>query len=36
MRTMTCELDLKDDHTATITLPDDIPAGKHLKIVVSG
>lgn len=34
MRTITCELVLKDDHTATITLPDDIPAGKHQVVLV--
>ena len=34
MRTITCELELKDDHTVTITLPDDIPTGKHQVVVV--
>lgn len=34
MRTITCELDLQDDHTATITLPDDIPIGKHRVVLV--
>ena len=34
MRTMTCELELKDDRTVTITLPSDIPTGKHQVVLV--
>ena len=34
MRTITCELELKDDHTVTITLPDDIPTGQHQIVLV--
>ncbi len=34
MRAITYELELKDDRTITITLPDDIPLGKHQMVVV--
>lgn len=34
MRTITCELELNEDHTATITLPDDIPVGRHQVVLV--
>ena len=34
MRTITYELELKDDRTVTITLPKDIPLGKHQIVVV--
>ena len=34
MRTITYELELKDDRTVTITLPKDIPLGKHQIFVV--
>lgn len=34
MRTVTCELELKEDRTVIITLPDDIPVGKHQAVLV--
>jgi hypothetical protein len=34
MRTLTYELELKDDRTVTLTLPEDIPLGKHQIVVV--
>ena len=34
MRAITYELELKDDRTVTITLPEDIPLGKHQMVVV--
>ena len=34
MRAITYELELKDDRTITITLPEDIPLGKHQMVVV--
>ena len=36
MRTIPCELELKDDHTTTIALPDDIPVGRHQAALVIG
>ena len=34
MRAITYQLELKDDRTVTITLPEDVPLGKHQIIVV--
>jgi hypothetical protein len=34
MRAITYELEIKDDRTVTLTLPEDIPLGKHQIIVV--
>ena len=34
MRVITYELELKDDLTVTLTLPEDIPLGKHQIVVV--
>ena len=34
MRAITYELELKDDRTVTITLPQDIPLGKHQVVLV--
>jgi hypothetical protein len=34
MRAITYQLELKDDHVVTITLPKDVPVGKHQIIVV--
>ena len=34
MRIITYQLELKDDRTVTITLPEDVPLGKHQIIVV--
>jgi hypothetical protein len=34
MRALTYQLELKDDRTVTITLPVDVPLGKHQIIVV--
>jgi hypothetical protein len=34
MRAITYELELKDDRTVTLTLPGDIPLGKHQVVVV--
>jgi hypothetical protein len=34
MRAITYELELKDDRTVTLTLPEDIPLGKHQIVVV--
>ena len=34
MRAITYELELKDDRTVTLTLPEDVPLGKHQIIVV--
>ena len=34
MRAITYELELKDNRTVTITLPEDIPLGKHQIVVI--
>ena len=34
MRALTYQLELKDDRTVTIILPEDVPLGKHQIIVV--
>jgi hypothetical protein len=34
MRAITYELEIKDDRTVTLTLPEDIPLGKHQIVVV--
>jgi len=34
MRALTYQLELKDDRTVTITLPEDVPLGKHQIIIV--
>ena len=34
IRAITYELELKDDRTITITLPQDIPLGKHQVVLV--
>jgi hypothetical protein len=34
MRALTYQMELKDDRTVTITLPEDVPLGKHQIIVV--